>query len=176
MKNQFKVGDKIRILNDNDGVPERFIGMELEVSNVGPSHVHVKHEDFTWHFSFRNIEHVKEEAVVETFKSTREIQEYLLSSGKVCFKNDPLTIVFYNKDGSMNDDWAFASPSDWIRYVKPRVPVKYSVEFWVKLCDINPSSCSIMDRLGFDAWNNIGPGAESRTKVRITVEEVSNED
>ncbi len=107
---------------------------------------------------------------METFKTTREIHEYLLAGGKVVYlnKNNP---VFFTEDGMLNRAATFDWPSEWSKYIEPKVPVKYSVELWVKLGEVNSDSCNLDDKLGFYEYNRVCH-TECPTKVRITVEEL----
>ena len=50
--NKFKIGDKVRVINDNQGYSEDFTGQESEVSDVGPDwyEIKVQYKDGDYNF------------------------------------------------------------------------------------------------------------------------------
>lgn len=112
---------------------------------------------------------------METFKTTREIHEHLLAGGKVQNTDLPSVVISYNAYGFLNTYWQFDSPYMWVKYIEPKVPVKYSVDIWFNDTP-KPSQESIASHeyLFGVGWNRTPKAGFN--KYRITVEEVSNED
>lgn len=50
--NKFKIGDKVRVINDNQGYSEDFTGQESEVIDAGPDWYEIKVQYKSWGYNF----------------------------------------------------------------------------------------------------------------------------
>lgn len=171
----FVIGDMVKYTGKSFNFPSKraLIGQVGEIIAIS-SHESDRYEvRFKGCFQYcyaSDLELVRAMTPQPDFKTTREIQEYLLDGGQVIEIVNPDQPVYYLEDGFLNHLRVFDTPSRWKKHI---TPVKYSVELWLSKTPHLEEGIVLRDRLFGDnvKWAN-EENDRCQKKYRITVEEV----